>query len=522
MPFLRKVIPHLYLFGLAALVAGMPLWILLISLSQFILAGAWLFDGNIKEKLKSAYSNPVFMVIAGIYIMHIAGLFFTTDFKYAIDDLRVKMPLIILPLVICTMPPLPVNKFNLILKILLLSTLVSTLYSTAVWLGYASVEVRDIRDISVFISHIRLSLIICMCLVIIVYLLRREKKTFARTGLLLLAAWFIVFLFILQSLTGICILLLFSIAAILVSAWKSKQLFLRVFAVLFFASCFVAGINLFDYLFISSVKKTTINETMLLKKTALGNSYVHDLKNYEEENNHPVWINICEQELDSAWNLRSSLKYKGNDLANQPLYSTLIRFLASKNIPRDAAGVNSLSNEEVKAIENGIANIDFMHGSSISIRMKQLAWEYRSYYYSGNPSGHSIMQRFEFWKTGYYIFRKHPITGTGTGDIKNEFALAYNETNSPLTNEFRLRAHNEYLTMFITFGVIGGCYFIFAMLYPWFRLRKKTDLLYTSALVILLLSMVMEDTPESQAGATIMAFFNSFFLFHHYGMRKIN
>jgi O-Antigen ligase len=520
MPFLRKVAPHLYLFGLAALVAGMPLWILLISLSQFVLIGAWLFDGNIKMKLKSAFTNPVFLVIAGIYIMHIAGLIFTSDFKYAVDDLRVKMPLIILPLVISTMPPLPVNKFNLILKILLISTLASTIYSTAVWLGYTSVEVRNIRDISVFISHIRLSLIICMCLVIIVYLLRSEKNTFARTGLYMLATWFIVFLFILQSLTGICILLLFTITAILYSAWKSKQLITRAFAVLFFTATIMAGINLFDYLFISSIKRTTISDSMLLQKTELGNAYEHDLKNYEEENNHPVWINICEKELDSAWNLRSSLKYKGTDNANQSLHSTLIRFLASKNIPRDAAGVNSLSNEEVKAIENGIANVEYMQGSTIATRMKQLAWEYRSYYYSGNPSGHSIMQRFEFWKTGYYIFKKNPLTGTGTGDIKNEYALAYQETNTHLANDFRLRAHNEYLTMFITFGIFGGCYFIFAMLYPWFRLRKKTDLLYTAALVIILLSMVMEDTPESQAGATIMAFFNSFFLFHHYGKRE--
>jgi hypothetical protein len=61
MHFLRKAAPYLYITGLTALAAGLPLWLLLISLSQFVLLGAWLFDGNIKEKLKSALHNPVIL-----------------------------------------------------------------------------------------------------------------------------------------------------------------------------------------------------------------------------------------------------------------------------------------------------------------------------------------------------------------------------------------------------------------------------------------------------------------------------
>ncbi|MEP7263238.1 MAG: O-antigen ligase family protein [Bacteroidota bacterium] len=517
MSSLHKAAPYLYFAGLTALVAGLPLWLLLISISQIVLLLAWFCDGNIKSKIKSAIHHPVFPVIAGIYILHIAGLIFTTDFSYALDDLRIKLPLLILPLVICTMPPLPKNKFDLILKVLLLSTLISTLYSTAVWLGFTHVEVQDIRDISVFISHIRLSLIICMCLVIIIYLLREEKKTMMRTVLYILSAWFIVFLFILQSLTGICILFVFLISFIISEARKNKAV--RLFAFLLFPLLIYGSVRLFDFVFIDSIKKVVITPGMLKEKTASGNFYSQNTNLYQTENNNPVWINICDKELESVWNKRSTYNFTGRDAMGQDLRTTLIRFLASKNLYRDSIAVSSLSEDEITAVENGIPNVDYMEGSSVSNRMKQLAWEYRTYYYSGNSSGHSIMQRFEFWKTGYYIFRKFPVTGTGTGDIKKEFVVAYEEIHSSLLEKFRLRAHNEYLTMFITFGIFGGSYFLFAMIYPWFRMHKRNDLLYTCAITILLMSMLMEDTPESQAGATIFAFFNSFFLFYDYGKR---
>jgi hypothetical protein len=521
MHFLRKAAPYLYITGLTALAAGLPLWLLLISLSQFILLGAWLADGNIREKLNVALHNPVITVLTGIYFLHIAGLLFTTDFKYALDDLRVKLPLLILPLVIGTMPPLSKKHFDLVLKVLLASAFCSTLYSTLIWRGYTSRTVHNIRDISPLISHIRLSLIICMCLPVVIYLLRTEKKRIVQAGLYILALWFIIFLFILQSLTGICILLLMCIASLCFKAWSSRNAVIRSAAVLV-TCCFIYGaFHLYQIIFVRSVRSINITSGMLLQKTKLGNPYHHDAGRQDEENGNAVWINICEAELDSAWHARSDIPYHGRDNAGQELRYTLIRFLASRNLLKDASGIDSLTDEEVKAIQAGIANVDYMHGSTLRTRLKQLAWEYRNYYYSGNPSGHSIMQRMEFWKTGLYIFRKHPFTGTGTGDLKEEYQKAYAETKSVLLKEFRLRAHNEYLTMFITFGVFGGLYFLFALIYPWFRMHKKNDLLYTCALAIILLSMVMEDTPESQAGATIFAFFNSFFLFHNYG-RQLN
>ena len=89
----------IYYIGLLLLAAGLPLWMLLMSLSQFILLGAWLMDGGIPGKLKKAFANPVVLVLTGLYAIHVVGLINTSDFEYAIRDLRIKLPMLLLPVI---------------------------------------------------------------------------------------------------------------------------------------------------------------------------------------------------------------------------------------------------------------------------------------------------------------------------------------------------------------------------------------------------------------------------------------
>ena len=327
-------------------------------------------------------------------------------------------------------------------------------------------------------------------------------------------AWLVMFLVILESLTGIAILSVLLIASCFYLAWKSKSRLIRILTVTCLASTIFASITLYRYLFIESVIKINYADVELKKFTASGNPYVHFTNKQDLENGNPVWVNICESELDSAWNIRSKLNYHGKDLRNQEIKFTLTRYLASKNYSKDADGVNRLSPEDVNAIEHGIANFSYLYKSDVRARLKQLAWEYRNYYFSGNPSGHSTMQRLEFWKTALYIISEHPITGVGTGDVQLSFNKAYIDRKSKLLPEYRFHSHNEYLSISVAFGIFGGIYFIFSLFFPYIYMRKRSDLLYTAFLIILLLSMLTEDTPETQAGATFMAFLNSFLLFH--------
>jgi hypothetical protein len=510
----RTAGPAIYFTGLVMLAAGLPFWLLMMSIAQFFLLAGWLIDGNVKQKFLSALRNPALLAIAGVYIMHIAGMIYTEDINYGLADLRVKLPLFLIPFTVATMPLLTKGKFEMLLNVVIASTFISTLCSTFVWLGMTKIIVHDIRDISIFISHIRLALIICTVIVCCVYFVR--QKAGFKWIYYFLICWFTVFIFILQSITGIIMLVLLGIFYSLYIIAESKSKIKTVAAGIYIIAVLSSSAYFFNMLFIESVKPLQITQAQLKNKTANGNSYIHNLKSHEIENGQPVWINICEEEMEREWNNRSSFRYKGTDASGQELRVTLIRYLTSKNYQKDAYGIAALTNPEIKAIENGIANAEFINNNSFRARFKKLAWEYRNYYYSGNPSGHSITQRIEFWKAALYIFKKHPVTGVGTGDVKKEFEKAYVEMHSELLPKFRLRAHNEYLTILLTFGIPGAIYFLFSLIYPFIRLRKKQDFLYCGFFVIMLLSMVAEDTPESQAGATFMAFFNSILLFHNY------
>jgi len=498
---------QIYLAGIFLLIVALPLSMFLMSLAQFILLGAWILDGNIVKKLKSAFANPFFVVLAGVFVLHILGLINTTDFNYAYRDIRVKLPLLLLPLIIVSSAPLETNHFNAMLKFFIASVFISTLISIAVYVGIIHKDLHNIRDISIFISHIRLALLVCVAIVCCIYFFNSSSLLKIKILLIAIIIYLTAFLLLLESLTGltvlICLLIFFAIRYLLKQSRRVAGL-----GVLFIVAIIVFATNAFyRYVFVDSIKQTIVNHKSLPKFTALGNAYLNDTAKQDLENGNLVWITVCEKELDSTWNARSKFLFLGKDVKGQNIKYTLIRFLASKNLTRDAAGVLSLTVDEVRAVENGIANVNDVRLSDVSKRIHNLGWEYRQYYYNGSSSGHSVIQRIEFWKTALYIISKHPLTGVGTGDVQIAFDRAYQENNSTLEQKSRLRAHNQYLTMAVAFGVLGGVYFIFCLLFP-LLLNRKLGFLYSSFLLIALLSMINEDTLETQAGVTFFTFFN--------------
>jgi O-antigen ligase len=102
------------------------------------------------------------------------------------------------------------------------------------------------------------------------------------------------------------------------------------------------------------------------------------------------------------------------------------------------------------------------------------------------------------------------LTGVGTGDIKTAFKEAYIARESTLSDRYRLRAHNQYLTMWATYGLLGLMLFLVITFWPILTLSGK-DLNVQMIVILLALSFLTEDTLESQAGVMFMAFFYSLF-----------
>jgi O-antigen ligase len=175
--------------------------------------------------------------------------------------------------------------------------------------------------------------------------------------------------------------------------------------------------------------------------------------------------------------------------------------------------MRQLSDKDIRAVEKGIANVVFTWNFSIRGQIYQLLWGFDEYRKSGDPTGSSLMQRLEFWKASGGIIKEHFLTGVGTGDMNEAFQQQYDKMKSKLAPDQRWRSHNQFLSILVGFGIFGFIWFLFALFYPPLALGKFKDYFFLVFFIIAMLSMIPEDTIESQMGVTFFAFFYAFFLF---------
>ncbi len=491
----------------------MPLSKFLMSLSQIILACNFLLEGNLKNKFFSFFKNKPALIISSLFLLHLLGLIYTTDFEYAMKDIRIKMPLFIMPIILSTSKPLSKKAIDAILQFFVAAIILGTIISTLILTGIIHRELVDIRSVSIFISHIRFALLICIALFISGYFFYHSTKPLQKVLWILIGIWLIYFLVLTESITGLSAFCFTNLVLCIYSIFKSKQKMIRFAGLLLVLSIGIFAFYLFNQLNKSNPPTEKIDFSKLETTTSRGNAYEHDVTGKLTENGHFIWIYFCNKELEESWNKRSELKYSEKDLKGNPLNFTLVRFLASKGLRKDADAVESLSGDEIKAIERGVVNVNYQNISSLKRRLHEISWELDIYKTTGNPSGHSLTQRFEFWKAAMGIIKNNVVFGVGTGDVKTAFEMQYDKMDSSLTTENRLRSHNQYLSFGVAFGMVGLLWFLITLFYPMVLQGKIFDYLYISFLLIAIMSFLTEDTLESQAGVTFYAFFNSFFLF---------
>jgi hypothetical protein len=251
----------------------------------------------------------------------------------------------------------------------------------------------------------------------------------------------------------------------------------------------------------------------LEKYTANGNPYLHLPDIDEFENGYRIYIYIANDELKQEWNKRSEFSYDSLDRKGQLLKKTLFRYMTSMGLRKDSAGIAQLSGEDIHMVEKGYTNYLYKNKFALYPRIYELLWEMRRYKKSGDPSGQSLGQRIEYIKTGWDIVGRHFWWGTGTGDVQQEFEKQYELNESLLKPEWRHRTHNQFITFWLTFGIFGFLWFLFAMIYPPFIEHQYRHFLFTIFFLIAVLSMLNEDTLETHVGVSFFAFFYSFLLF---------
>ncbi len=536
---IRPYLNQAYLLGLLMVAVGLTLSPFLMGMSQFWLATVWLVDGivakDFKNKLSRFWHNKAAVLLVAFYLMHVVGLLWTSDFQYALKDLRVKLPILVMPFVLSSMEPLDRKRFDMVMLVYVLSVFIATLFSSVTYWRH---DYEDVREISRFISHIRFCLNIVFCIAIIGWYIvktkvpeasqRAEGQSMVRFPVpafstkfavnrylqYFLVFWFVYQIYILESLSGYVILG----AVVLVTAvyaflqWKKSRAWHV--AVVATVLAFLVVVTLLAIHFVRPMLKVEpVDFAALEKKTAMGNDYWHDTVYNPVEDGKYVGLYYCRKELQEAWHQRSDYAFEGNTSNGENLEATLSRYLTSKDLRKDAQGVMALTEEDVHNIEQGVANYNNWKHPGIHARLSSTLFEYNLYRRFNNPNGGSLSQRIEFTRASFHIIGQHPWFGVGTGDVPQAFAQTYDEIQSPLNDEFRFRAHNQYLAIAVAFGLVGLAFFLFVMLYPWFSSKRYHTYLYLVFLSIMLLSMFPEDTLETQAGATLFAFFVSLLLF---------
>lgn len=566
---IRPYLNQAYLLGLLMVAVGLTLSPFLMGMSQFWLVIVWFVDaltppfkggGGIKTKISRFFHNKAAVLMVAFYLMHVVGLLWTSDFQYALKDLRVKLPILVMPFVLSSMEPLDRKRFNIVVLIYVLSVFIATQFS---FIRYVQHNYEDVREISHFISHIRFCLNIVFCIAIIGWYLYHRgvstpstnsgtagsttlgkqapelvegpsskaiierpsqvkypvpafgvKRAIDRFLQWFLLLWFIYQIYIFESLSGYVILAAVVIASAVYAflQWKKGRgwrIAIGLFAVGAIAALVVVVMSVVKPL----IEVKPVDFSTLEKKTAQGNYYWHDTICFPVEDGKYVGLYFNRNELREAWSMRSDMPLEGTTASGENLETTLARYLTSKDLRKDAEGVMALTDEDIRNIEQGVANYNNWKHPGIHARLSSTLFEYNLYRRFNNPNGGSLAQRIEFTRASLHIIKQYPWFGVGTGDVPQAFAQTYDEIHSPLKEEFRFRAHNQYLAIAVAFGIVGLVFFLFVLLYPWLSSKRNHTYLFMVFLTIMLLSMFPEDTLETQAGATLFAFFVSLLLF---------
>lgn len=464
------------------------------------------------KKFLEFFKNKAAMVLASVLLMHVLGLLYTTDFHYALKDLRTKLPIFILPLFIATGPRLSTKQFYIILGGFVAAVIGGTFYQTAL---YLQASIADTRAIWAHISHIRFSLNSVFAFFILIFFIFSSniKTTAYRYLLLIPAIWIAGFLFYYNYTTGMIMLPTIASIVILFYVFKIKSKAFK-YLVLSILSVSLIFLALYFYTLVQDIlNPQKVYFSQLENKTNRGNYYYHDTVNFKTVDGKWEGLYICDKELREEWAKRSNLNLDSLDVKKQVRRHTLIRYLASKGVRKDKDGMDKLTNEDIARIEKGINSTNYASRKKIRAQLEDFLTGLQNYHYRNNPNEGSLIQRFEYWRTSLQIIHNHPVVGVGTGDIPEAFRLKYIEMNSQLSPHNRHRSHNQYLSIGVGFGIIGLIWFLFALLYPGIKTKGFNNYFYSIYWIILMVSMLTEDTIESQEGATFFALFTSLMLF---------
>jgi hypothetical protein len=490
---------YLHLTALTLLTVGVALSNVLMSIGTIWIISNWLIELDFSQKWQRLKTKKSALVILVFFLLLILSLFWSQNTSYGIHDLRVKLPLLVIPLVMASSKPLE-TKYLKYLAFVFIGIISFTTIFNFIRFNFILDLTDDIRLMSTFISHVRLAILINLALFLAAYLVYKNEMN--RILGVVLLCWFIFYIYFSQILNGYLLFVLLGILTVvsLVLSLENKRLKQLSFSV---GMVITIVIGVFTVNLLKSIKSVpAVDFSQLELYTANGNPYFHDTTSNQVENGHYIWLYVAVDELENEWNNRSSIRYDSLDAKDQPMFGTLIRYLTSKGLRKDSIGVHSLTELEVQQIEHGQTSISTNQG--LKSKLSSFLIEYEMYQNNGNPNGFSLLQRLEHLKAAKELVKTAGFFGYGVGDVEDVFKRQYREMGSLLAPENQHRSHNQILTVWVTLGIVGVCLFIAVLILPFFEI-KRMHFWQGIIFVSLIFSCLFQDLIETQAGVTLFS-----------------
>ena len=426
----------------------------------FILGGDY---GLFRERLLK--NKGWISLLLLLLLLHALSLLWSEDLHAGWNALRVRLSFFLLPILITTTLGWDKNRITQWMKglLLLLSVLMVLNFIRYIYLLQGQ-QLLDIRQLSWFGSHIRFGILVAFSTALCLHLMLHHllAKRYALPYLLLSTGYIIYS----QTFSAIgCLLLIYLyLGTTLFHYSRMSRILLGCFGVIGIISAVLVVIN------------------FLNPPPSCGSFYDAN-------------------QASLAWNKRSTFAFFGKDRKGQNLQRTCERYLCSKGMPLTPNQMVQLEPADIKNIENGFTDPFSARGSMLA-RYHELKYEFHT---AADPNGHSLLQRLEYWRTAWKIIVQHPFTGVGMGDVDKALKKAY--ANSSLMPEYQKRPHNMFLTTWLGCGLVGALLLIGLLIWQLFLGIAETSRIKTLLMLVLIFTMLLEDSLETQAGASFAGLF---------------
>lgn len=437
------------------------------SASLILHALVFIIVGNYRRFWEQVSQHRFLLLLIVFLGLHALSLLWSENLDSGWDGIRVRLSMIALPILYTGTLTFNLDNTRRWAVLLLLSVFVIIGMNVGhyFWLKQQN-QALDIRQLSWFGSHIRFGILVGFSGMFALLLWQRKNlNSWLFYGYILLITGYTVFS---QTLSGILSLGV-AFAFIIIFFIRKNRFFIGV-AALGLSGVIIGGIILLKTILTPSIPCGSFIKMSLAKE---------------------------------EWKKHSDFPLDSLDRKGQPLQRTAERYLCSKQLPLTEGSIKALLPHEITHIENGFTSKEAAEGRLLS-RIEELKFQL---YEAKDPNGHSLLQRLAYWKTAWAIIKDHPIIGVGIGDVDHAFKAKYESMGSPLLPENQRRSHNLFLTTWLAIGVFGFISLVVILCWlSWISLRDGFPLLL-SFCIINTLTMLLEDSIETQAGASFFGFF---------------